>query len=370
MTVRLGNVTFTDWVSLQFPNGWTDTFMFRISPGACVPPFSYEEPLKRMAAHANLKRPGASLWVQVDGPGDWFAAEIRHCLKGMKIPFAVTKAGTTPTHLDFSRPLQLFHSQSQPPPVVGDGQEEVSLVELHCLQALGRMVKGDVQELASLTGLPLEITKTLMVCLAEKKLAVLKASPKIGRKYSRPQQMDLFPLWHLTSKGLSLALRSWDIPKGIDFTSRLEEHLWQIGTPHRHTSRLWADRLKSAWPQVEVWASWSEVQIPGLSVIPDGLAWGRIQGYETLFWLEVGDGHKSRKKITDITTKRLDGAWKLCQRTGVRLVYIQLSTNWIIEAAHWGCVKLPDEVAVAMGNMRRFRELPTIEWGKVTGNLD
>ncbi|MBI5954927.1 MAG: hypothetical protein HY865_24975 [Chloroflexi bacterium] len=365
MTVRLGNVTFTDWVSLQYPNGWTDTFIFRISPGACVPPFSYEDPLKRMAAHANLKRPGASLWVEVDGPGDWFAAEIRHCLKGMKIPFAVTKTGTTPSHLDFSRPLRLFHSQSQPPPVVDDGQKKVSLEELHCLQALGRMVKGDEEEIASLTGLPLETAKALMVCLAEKGLAVLKTSPKIGRKFSGPQQMDLFPLWHLTSKGLSQALRSWGIPKGIDFTSRLEQHLWQIGTPHRHTSRLWNDWLKSAWPQAEIWAGWSEVQIPGLSVIPDGLAWGRIQGYETLFWLEVGDEHKGRDVITEVTAKRLDQAWRLCRRTGVRLVYAQLGADWVQEAVRWACVELPDEVAILMGNKKRFGELSLIEWGKV-----
>jgi hypothetical protein len=364
MTVRLGNVTFSDWVSLQYPNGWTDTFIFRISPHACVPPFSYEEPLKRMAAHANLKRPGASLWVEVDGPGDWFATEIRHCLKGMKIPFAVTKTGSTPTHMDFSRPLRLFHSQSQPPPAVDDGQKEVSLEELYCLQALGRMVKGDEEEIASLTGLPLETTKTLMDCLAEKELVILKTSPKIGRKFSKPQQMDLFPLWHLTPIGLSLALRSWGIPKGIDFTSRLEAHRRQIGTEHRHTSRLWNDWLKAAWPQAEIWAGWSEVQIPGLSVIPDGLAWGKIQGYESLFWLEVGDEHKSEEEIVEVTKIRLASTLKFCRETGVRLVYAQVSPKWVQGLVCMALGSLPLEVAAVMGNRRKFGELSIVEWSK------
>ena len=31
------------------------------------------------------------------------------------------------------------------------------------------------------------------------------------------------------------------------------------------------------------------MQLPETSVCPDALAWGRIQGFETLFWLEVGD---------------------------------------------------------------------------------
>ena len=102
-------------------------------------------------------------------------------------------------------------------------------------------------------------------------------------------------------------------------------------------------------------------------MIPDGLAWGRIQGYEALFWLEVGDEHKRRDKITEITTRRLDQAMELCQRTGMRLVYTQLSVNWVHEAAKWACVQLPGEVAVIMGNQRRSGELPVIEWGRVMG---
>jgi len=73
--------------------------------------------------------------------------------------------------------------------------------------------------------------------------------------------------------------------------------------------------LKSAWPHAEVWTESSEVRIPDTSLILDGLAWRRIEGYETLFWLEVGDGHKSRAEITDITTKQLDRAWKCCEQT-------------------------------------------------------
>ena len=211
------------------------------------------------------------------------------------------------------------------------------------------------------------IKSNLLDMLKAKKLVVYKISAKIQKDKSKPEQMDPFPLWHLRSRGLSIALRSWDVPNGLDFKNRTEENLQQIGTPHRHTSRTWSEWLKSAWPHAEIWTGWSEVCLPEVSVLPDGLAWGRIQGFETLFWLEVGDEHKSRKQIVGITQKRLDEAWKFCQGTGVRLVYTQLSVNWVHEAARWACVRLPNEVAVILGDWKRFGKLPIVEWGNVTG---
>ncbi len=367
MTVRICDITFSDWVSLPFRDGWTDTFIFHIDTQACIPPFEYAPLLERMAAYTRSKRPGASLWVQVDSPGQWYVAEVkRSLLPGLKLPYAVTRKGEEVNYLDFSFPPKLFYSRSQSPPIVEEKQQSVSQDELRCLQALGRMKKGNEHEVASLAGLPVDITKTILANLEERKLVVYKTSSKITRDRSKPAQMDLFPLWHTRSKGLSLALRSWGVPSGIEFTTRSEENLQQIGTVHRHISRGWPAWLKSAWPQAEIWTSWSEVRIPGISVIPDGLAWGRIQKYETLFWLEVGDEHKSKKQIEKITKKRLGDAWKFCRETGVRLVYTQLSVDWVQEAARWAFEKLPQEVAVVMGDIRKFGELPILEWGIMT----
>ncbi len=368
MTVRICDMTFSDWVSLPFQDGWTDTFIFRINAQACIPPFEFGPLLKRMAAHTRSKRSSASLWIQVDAPGKWYLAEVKRALlPGLKLPYAVTRAGEEPSYLDFSFPPKLLYSRSQPPPVVEEKEQAVSQEELRCLQALARIEKGNEQEVASLAGLPVDIACQLLANLEVKKLAVYKISPKIKSDKSKPEQMDLFPLWHPRSKGLSLALRSWGVPIGLDFKTRTEENLQQIGTPHRYISRNWSEWLRSAWSHAEIWAGWSEVRIPGISVIPDALAWGRIQGYETLFWLEVGDEHKRRDKITDITAKRLDQAWKLYERTGVRLVYAQLSVNWVHQAASLACVNLPNDVAVVRGNWRKFGELSIVEWGKLTG---
>jgi hypothetical protein len=368
MTVRIGDMTFSDWVSLPFEDGWTDTFIFRISAQACIPPFEYAPLLKRIVAHTRRKRRTASIWVQVNAPGEWYLSEVRKALEGLKLPHAVT-TGSEPGYLDFPWRPWLGHEKSKHPPVVEEKLPLVSLEELRCLQALGRIETGNEHEIASLAGLSVDETATLLSSLEEKKLVGYKESSERVDNTSRPAWINKFRLWNHTSRGLSIALRSWGAPRGTEFTSRLEEDLPQTGTVHRHVSRVWPAWLKIAWPQAEIWAGWSEVRLPETDVIPDGLAWGRIQGYETLFWLEVGDGHKSREQIIRITQTRLRHALKFCKRTGVRLVYAQLSMKWVQETARWGLTNLPPEVAVVMGDQRKFGRLPSVEWGKITAQL-
>jgi hypothetical protein len=282
------------------------------------------------------------------------------------MPYAVTHAAEPPDHWDFSIPPTLLHSRLPDPPNVKDKPSSVTREELRCVQALGRMKKGHEDEIASLAGLSFECTKAALTILKLKNLVEYKPSSKVMRGKFKPAQLELFSSSYLTSEGLSTALRSWGVPKGTQFTSRFEKHLSQIGSVHRTRARIWSSWLKSAWPQAEIWASWAEVCLPEVFVIPDGLAWGRIDGYESLFWLEVGDDHKSREQIIRITQIRLDRALKFCKRTGVRLVYTQLSTKWVHDSARWGLTNLSPEVAVVMGDQRKFGELPVLEWRKIT----
>jgi len=363
MTVRVGRITFSDWKSLPFQDGWTDTFIFHMSALACLPPADYGKLIGQLAAPVQRLRRSASIWVQVDGPGDWYAAEVRRTLKRLKLPFAITH-GEEVDWLDFSFPPWLGISPSPHPPIVEDKPRPVSMEGMLCLQALGRMEKGNEDEIASLAGLPLSKVETLLPQLQKDRLTIYKVGKKILRKKSEPVQMDSFPSWHPTRPGLSLALRSLGVPRNLAFKDRKERNLYQIESDHRHIARLWPAWLKAAWPQAEIWTGWSEVGIPGLNVIPDALAWGRVQGYETLFWLEVGDEHKAEEQIVDDVGKRLRQTIQLTERTGVRLVFAHLGPHWVHEAARWACVHLPGEVAVVMGDWRRFGELPTLEWGQ------
>jgi hypothetical protein len=367
MTVRIGDVTFSDWVSLKYEGGYTDTLIFHIHALNGLPPFVYRPLLQRLVAHLNQKRPGASLWIQVDSPGAWYLAEVkRSILPGLGLPYVVTSFFEEPDYYSFSYRPGLFYSSRCPPSSVEDGFSHVSLEELKCLQVLGRIRKGDESEVASLARLPESLTYDILHSLQKSGFAVLKIGEKIQKDKSVPKEMDPFPMWHPTRAGLAIALRSWGASKKVHFSGFKELNSYQIGTPHRNTSRMWPAWLRSSYPNAEIWIGWSEVQIPGASVIPDALAWGRIQGYETLFWLEVGDEHKKGLEIEDITQKRLREAIKLCQRTGVRLVYAQVGPNWVQKAACWGIEQLPSDVAVIMSGWSRHERLPNVEWGGIT----
>jgi len=363
MTVRLGDVTFSDWVSLQYDGEYTDTFIFHIDALNGLPPFGYRPLLQRLVAELNQKRPGASLWIRVDSPGEWYVMEVKRSMtRGFSIPYIVTRLGEEPDYRKFSFRPRLFYSSLPHPPIVEDGLSRFSQEELRCLQVLTRIRKGSEEEIASLAGLSETRTEDVLQGLQDSKLAVHKLGEKFQKEKSKPKEMDPYPMWHPTRPGVSIALRSWGASRQVDFSKVKELNPHQIGTSHRTISRRWLAWLRSAYPREQIWAGWSETKLPGISVYPDALAWGNIQGYETLFWLEVGDEHKSRKRIEKITKQRLKSAWRFCQRTGARLVYAQLSPNWVHEAAGWSFKNLPSEIAIVKGNSRKFGKLPIIEW--------
>lgn len=153
MTVRVCDVTFSDWVSLPMEGKYTDTLIFRISSRACLPPFAYGPLIRRIVAHLRRKRGCASVWVQVGAPGEWFGIEVRRSLQGLRLPFVVTGPGEEVDYIDFSSPPALSYSPLPHPPVVDEKLPTVTVEELKCLQALGRMGKGYADEIASLAGL-------------------------------------------------------------------------------------------------------------------------------------------------------------------------------------------------------------------------
>jgi len=367
MTVRLGEVTFSDWISLKYEGGFTDTFIFDIDALNGLPPFGYRPLLQRLVAELDKKRPGASLWIRVTSPGEWYLMEVKRSMtRGLSIPYVVTSKDKTPDYHSFSFGPRLFSPALPRPPKVNDEFSHFSREELKCLQLLTRNRKGSLEEIASLAGLPETPTLDVLQGLQKKKKVIFKLGEVFQKDISKPKKMDPYWMWHPTRKGVSAALRSWGASKGVDFSGmkELSQHL--IGTSHRTNSRRWLAWLRSAYPHAEIWTGWSEVKIPGTSVRPDALAWGRIQGFETVFWLEVGDDHKKRRKIEEITKKRLSEAWRFCRETGTRLVYASISLNWVHEAVAWTCTSLPVGVAVILGDRRMAGRLPSVEWGRVS----
>jgi hypothetical protein len=366
MTVRLGDVTFSDWISLKYEGGFTDTFIFDIDALNGLPPFVYHPLLQRLVAELNKKRPGASLWIRVTSPGEWYLMEVkRSMMAGFSIPYVVSSKDNTPDYRSFSFQPRLFPASLLRPPQVDDEFSRFSPEELKCLQVLARNRKGIEEEIASLTGLPESITYDVLQNLQKRKMVVFKLGEQSQNDKSKPKKMDPYWMWHPRRKGVSIALRSWGASSGVDFSGVKEVNPHLIGTPHRTNSRRWPAWLRSTYPHVEIWTGWTEVQLPETFVRPDALAWGRVQGFETLFWLEFGDEHKKKEEIEDITRKRWTEALTFCRETGVRLVYAQLSPPWVKKAALWAFKNLPDDIAVVMGNRRKYGRLPIVEWGQV-----
>ncbi len=366
MTVRLGDVSFSDWISLKFEGGYTDTFIFDIDASNGLPPFVFHPLLQRLVAELDKKRPGASLWIRVTSPGEWYLMEVKRSMtSGFSVPYVVTSTDKTPDYHSFSFGPRLFSSSPPRPPKVDDEFSHFSREELKCLQVLTRNRKGSLEEIASLAGLTETTTLDVLQGLQKKKKVIFKLGEVFQKDKSKPKKMDPYWMWHPTRKGVSAALRSWGASKGVDFSSVKELNPDKICTPHRNTSRRWAAWLQSAYPLTEIWTGWTEVQLPEISVRPDALAWGRIQGFETLFWLELGDGHKKRMDIQRITRIRLASALEFCQQTGVRLVYAQISPKWVQKAVGMALGPLPPDMAAVMTSTRRFGKLPTVEWGRI-----
>ncbi|MBI4760411.1 MAG: hypothetical protein HZC39_16125 [Chloroflexi bacterium] len=367
MTVRLGDVTFSDWISLEFEGGYTDTFIFDIDALNGLPPFVYHPLLQRLVAEVDRKRPGASLWIRVTSPAEWYLMEVKRSMTdGFSIPYVVTSKDKIPDYHSFSFGPRLFSPALPRPLKVDDEFSSFSCEELKCLQVLTRNRKGSLEEIASLAGLPETTTHDVLRGLQKKKKVKFKLGEVFQKDKSKPKKMDPYWMWHPTRKGVSAALRSWGASKGVDFSGvkELNQHL--IGTPHRANSRRWLAWLRSAYPLTEIWTGWTEVQLPEISVRPDALAWGRIQGFETMFWLELGDEHKKRMEIQRITRIRLASALEFCQQTGVRLVYAQISPKWVQKAVGMALSPLPPDMAAVTASTRRFGKLPTVEWGAIT----
>jgi len=99
---------------------------------------------------------------------------------------------------------------------------------------------------------------------------------------------------------------------------------------------------------------------------PDALAWGKLEGFETLFWLEVESGHSSRNLILDKTTVRWLKAIGYAEAVGVRLVFVFLAMPWVRSAARLAFIDVPGNCAVIVADWSRgnFGQLPFPKWGE------
>lgn len=371
---------FHSWKSIEYPAGWTDTFIFKMPTDAGLPPDAYAEAAKKLTWQLKTLHHGAaSLWIQVDGPGRWYPREVRRYLRGATIAIAVTASEVNqPEADDFWPPPPTAEVPGPQPPQAHEWFfGDLSNNELASLRVLARIQEGYTSEIAALAGLSLDTAREALQTLVEKEYAIyevdvfkparFKQMVLIGEKsFGRvdPEKKKRHPFYKITRKGNSIALRSWGIPPGYYFPERGEFRA-PMDSRHRKILRRWPAWLKKGWPHAVVWSGWSEVYLKGLDATPDALAWGSFDNYETLFWLEVESGHQSRKSVFQKINRRLNQAAAYAKSMRVHVVFVLLAMPWVQKAAGSALVNIQDHMAVVTADWNEFGNLPVAEWGRV-----
>ncbi len=359
MAVHIKGTTFDGLESLEVqPGQWTDTFVYSISYKDGLPPWDYARALQTNISTLRKYRRGASLWVQADSPGKWYLEQVRKELQGSRIAVAVTPKGIEPGLYDFSLfPITFARPSRQAPQAPGWQPETVSDDALQVLRALVRIKEGYTKEIMSLAGFSRWKT--------EKYLKELQSGDFILHEKEPPKDWNpkkqYYPIWQMKRKGTSLALRSWRVSGGVKF-SAYKERRKNPNSQHRRTSRLFMDSMRKSWRGTQIWTGWSEVQIPEIRTAPDALAWGRFDGQETLFWLEVESGGTSGKRIMERNAKRFQKAILYAQENDVHLVFVLLAKRWAGKAARLAFAGVPKRVAVIVADWKKFGKLPVPQW--------
>ena len=130
---------------------------------------------------------------------------------------------------------------------------------------------------------------------------------------------------------------------------------------------MWPAWLRSAWPdRATIWAGWSEVFLGGSR--PDSLAWGLLDGRETIFWLEVESGNRSKVEIARKAIRSINKAILYADSfSELDLVVAFLGPPWAMGGIKDVLSEVPGRVAVVLAGWTDFGVLPEPVWGKVEG---
>jgi len=349
--VRVGSAVFHDHLTPDWEAGVGDVFVLDASPRMGLPPWLWGRVVREAGKVLYASRPTASIWLRVpplEETGYWWRLMVVRSLGPVAVPVAVGEKIPSPAR--FSYPPKVTRSPL-PAGRLSGSWPEISEAEERALGVLARINKGYTAEVASLSMVSLPTARKALQRLKEQRLVV--------------QRTNRWPYWEITRKGVSLALRMWGVPRGARFPIRTERRT-KTAYKHRRASRLWNAWLRRVG--FDVVGGWSEVILPGArGFAPDALAWGWVGKHETLFWLEVEGGHRSRAQIAARAEKRLLVAQGFARLYGVRLVFTLLGAPWAVQAAMRGMTRIEPFAAVLLGDWNRFGELPKVRWGAVQG---
>lgn len=328
-----------------------DVFKHSLSATDGLPPYAQARVIDLICNQLKKTRPSSALWVSVEAPGTWYVRELERLVK-RRLPIAILPAGQTPQHaLDF-KPYPGPHHVTVPDERWLDSPfqaEDYGLKPsaLRILRILARLKTGHTREITSLAGLSETHVRHLLKELQAENLIEWKRISK-------------YEGWKICTKGLRLAHRSWNIPKGSHFAQYRREFRY-AGERHRRVARLWRAWLEAAYPKVEIWESWTEV--PLKKGIPYALAWGQHRGRETIFWLEVDSGHSSKEIMERNYRDRVWNAYLHAKEWGIPIVFCLMGPPWVVEEFPFCFTPIPPNLAMIGHDWREFGMLPEYEVG-------
>jgi hypothetical protein len=382
MAQKVGPAIFEDHISIELiPGKWTDTFVFPTRHDRMLSPWAYAEAVKTVFQPLRKLRRSGSLWVPVIAPGKWYFDEIKYALRKAPIPVAVTQDRSLPELLNFSKPPGIYD-------VPCPGAEPLDTFPGDDLP--GTALRSLLQMARFTVAFTNEIECSLMIA-SKTSLIALRTLAARGYIEYHPDDGDIdahlngrqssltarrgkiirwngqhWPYWRIKRQGLSVALRAWGVPAGMNFDYRLEKTRL-LNSPHRRRSRQWPKWVRMALPHAQIYAGWNEVSVPGLRVRPDALAWGNIDQAETLFWLEIESGNVSWRVAEEKTAIRWEKATSYAQAAGVHLIFVVLAPRYVRQGIRLAFTHVPPTCAVILSDWKRnhFGTLPFPKWGEV-----
>ena len=343
-----------EWKPIQLTNNGkiiVDVFKCSLSATDGLPPYAQARIVDLISNRLFKARSSPCLWVAVDAPGSWYFNEIQRLVK-RRIPTVILPTGQAPKDVwDFNPHGYPSLAENTPPPplehpfVANKFGYKPSLIRV--LRILARLKTAHKPEIASMAGFSETHIRTL--------LKKLQAENWVER-----MRIGKYDGWAIRNTGLSLAHRSWNIPKGVHFTKYRGEFRY-AGERHRRVSRMWRAWLEAAYPSIEIWESWTEV--PVRYGIPDALAWGFKGNREMLFWLEVDSGHSSKKIMQANYERRLRLAYEHSREWGIPIVFCLMGPRWVVDEFRYCVPSIDPSVAVIGHDWREFGVLPEYEFG-------
>ncbi|MEP7136689.1 MAG: hypothetical protein ABI904_17315 [Chloroflexota bacterium] len=335
-----------------------DVFKHSLSYKDGLPPYAQARIIDLISNRLLKARRYPALWVLVDSPGDWYFGEIKRLVK-QRIPMTIQPAWKiSVVEQEFYQPIHPTYLREGDAPVLESRFDPtdygIKESALRVLQVLARLKAAYRSEIASLTGFSESHVRNLLKQLQAESLIDWK---RIGK----------YDGWEIRTKGLSLAHRSWNIPKGVHFTKYRGEFRY-AAERHRRVSRRWRAWLEAAYPSIEIWESWTEV--PLFNGIPDALAWGHKDKREMLLWLEVDSGHSSRKVMERNYSRRLQNAYLHAKRLGIPIIFCIMGPPWVEEYFPQFIPPLPPSLAVIGQDWRTFGDLPVYEFGRWVSGIE